>query len=406
MMLATMILMTLATVAWLTWPLWRDSVSSGQRRRAANVVAYEQRLGEISADESARLLDRQTAQEMRTELDARLLRDAGDEVPSQGAAGRSHIAALLISALVVIGAVLGYAAQGSWQQQQQLANAAPSAAHPPGTVDEMVGRLEQRLENAPDDAQGWAMLGRSYFVLARYADSARAYGEANRLTEQQMPDLLVSEGEALGLARDRDLLGRPHALFDAALKIAPDHAKALWYGGLAAEQAGDAQGALARFQRLKTHELPDSLTPVLNERLAALGAPADAAVPASATRPSASTGALQIRLAVRVDDALKGRFDPQSPLFVFAKAVSGPPMPLAVYRGTAGELPAEIALDDSMSMMPALKLSQFDQWQVTARISDSGQAEASSGDIQGSLTVARDDLGGAALGLTLNQRLP
>jgi len=92
-------------------------------------------------------------------------------------------------------------------------------------------------------------------------------------------------------------------------------------------------------------------------------------------------------------------------LMVFARAEQGPPMPVAVYRGTATPLPSEVILDDSMAVMPTMKLSQFDRWIVTARIGRTGQAKAESGDLQGSVVVGRDQAG-EPLTLTIDQRIP
>ena len=93
-------------------------------------------------------------------------------------------------------------------------------------------------------------------------------------------------------------------------------------------------------------------------------------------------------------------------LFVFAKALEGPPMPLAVHRGVVADLPLSIQMDDSMAMVPTAKISQFDAWTLTARISRSGDPQAKSGDLQGSLTVARDELGTSALHLLVDQVVP
>lgn len=113
-----------------------------------------------------------------------------------------------------------------------------------------------------------------------------------------------------------------------------------------------------------------------------------------------------LKLAVSLAPELAERLDPQATLFVFARAAEGPPMPLAVYRGKAGELPLAVQLDDSMAMMPTAKLSQFERWIVTARVSRAGQVQALSGDLQGTLTVARDQLGDAAMALVINEVVP
>jgi len=67
---------------------------------------------------------------------------------------------------------------------------------------------------------------------------------------------------------------------------------------------------------------------------------------------------------------------PGDSLFVFAKAASGPPMPLAVKRLTVADLPVEVSLSDADAMMPQLKISGFQQIQLTARISRAGNATA------------------------------
>lgn len=423
-----MVLLALAGGIWLTRPLWRLRIDAGQRRRAANVAAYRQRLAEIEVDLAAGVVDAETATGLRTELDARLLREA--EAQSEGdprlAAGRPLMAGLVMLFVLVL-ALLGYAGEGTWQAQQQIAEGgpAPAAAGMPGSVEEMVGRLREKLAQDPADVEGWAMLGRSEFVLQRYEESAKAYAKANELTGSREPDLLVNEGEALALARERDLLGRPQQLFDAALALSPEHSKGLWYAGLAAEQAGDYPAALRRWTALSGQELPDELRPVLAERLKLAAEKSGTVVPEPARPPAAPDTAVAqsgvangaaadqqgdpgvaIELAVRVQPELAARVEGDATLFVFAKAASGPPMPLAVYRGKARELPRQVRLDDSMGMMPALKLSQFDRWTVTARVTRSGGVQAASGDLQGSLTVARADLGKAAMVLTIDQVVP
>ncbi|TDU31986.1 cytochrome c-type biogenesis protein CcmH [Panacagrimonas perspica] len=419
MLLGLMGLLFVAAIAWMTRPLWRGGVNAGQRRRAANVVVYRQRLAEVEADAAAGLVDAETATGLRDELDARLLLDTdGAEAPAPTTSTRSLALTALVAVFVLGVAVAGYFQDGSWKVDQQIASAPAAGEEPqsPGSVDEMVAKLAARLEKEPGDPQGWALLGRSYFVMQRYDGAAAAYARANELTEHREPDLLVNEGESLGLSSpDRDLRGRPQQLFEAALAIAPTNGKALWYAGMAAMQDGDSATAKARWAELSKQDLPTELRTVLDERLVELGvAPtAETAVPstpspppdaAESKSPAPSADALLVRVSVAPE--LQSRIPPDATLFVFAKAQEGPPMPLAVSRGNVGQLPREIRLDDSMAMTPAAKLTQFDRWTVTARISRAGQALAVSGDLQGSLTAARSDLGKPALVLTIDTVVP
>ena len=97
--------------------------------------------------------------------------------------------------------------------------------------------------------------------------------------------------------------------------------------------------------------------------------------------PAASSGP-QLTLRVSLDPALARQVKPDAVLFVFARAENGPPMPLAIQRIAASELPTTLVLDDSMGMIPAMKLSGFPKVVVGARISASGNASAQPGDLQ------------------------
>jgi len=106
--------------------------------------------------------------------------------------------------------------------------------------------------------------------------------------------------------------------------------------------------------------------------------------PASApdnTAKTASTGAAEIRVIVDLDPTLKHKASAGDTLFVFAKALQGPPMPLAAVKKTVADLPLKITLNDAMAMMPQMKLSNFENVKVSAVISKSGQPGTQAGDL-------------------------
>src|SRR5699024_1278625 len=131
---------------------------------------------------------------------------------------------------------------GSWRTAREIATGQPAAGTRQADADQieqMVARLRSELKANPDSAERWALLGRSELVLKRYEASAKAFAEANQRSANSNPDWLVAQGRAQGLVQGNNLQGAPARLFDAALKVAPDDAQALWYAGLAAAEAGD-----------------------------------------------------------------------------------------------------------------------------------------------------------------------
>jgi cytochrome c-type biogenesis protein CcmH len=123
-----------------------------------------------------------------------------------------------------------------------------------------------------------------------------------------------------------------------------------------------------------------------------------------AEQPSVVTAA-SIQVSVSLDDSLKDKVAADDVLFIMAKAVSGPPMPLAAVKLKGSDLPADVKLDDSMAMMPQLKLSGFDKVLVQARIAKGGKPIAQSGDLQ-SASVEVATSAQAAIALVINSEVP
>lgn len=387
----------------LAWPYLRRDADSGMRRRRANVLAYQSRLAEIRNEVEAGLIDAESAQALRGEADRQLLEAAAPEAATAVGNRRPWIAPLAAVALAVL-AGLGYWQGDTWRTQKliELSHTDPAAAQQQ-MVDGMVARLEARLAQSPDDAEGWAMLGRSYQALNRPADALGAYRRANGLsTARPQPDWLVAEGELGAVADAARDLQRSRALFAQALQIEPGHPRALWYAGLAAAQGGDYGEALDHWLRLRDQDLPPEIAQLLDQRLPQLAQLAGRELP---TRKSVATEELRLQLNVALAPALESRLAPGMVLFVFARAEEGPPMPLAVRRIESPTLPQTVTLDDSLAMMPTLKLSQFDRWTVVARLSRSGSVQAESGDLEGRLSVSHAEAG-RPLSLVMDRVVP
>lgn len=382
-----MAVLTLLALGLLTRPWWSKTQAQRLERRGSNIAAYRSRLAELDNEVVSGLLEAEAATALKDELGARLLADAEDPAlaATVQASGRKLLPLMLV-VLVPLLAVLAYFTGDSWRTQQTIDEV---VAHPESaerlTIEAMVQRLERRLVKSPEDAEGWAMLGRSYFAMARYASAADAYHKANALNGGSVAEMLVGEGESLALAGDHNLQGGPAALFEQALKLDADQGKALWYGGLAAAQAKNFKLALERWLHLQQQELPPQFAEALEARLQELSQLSGLPIPQKTV--AKTTAGVQLRIRLSVAAALKDQLPPGATLLVFAKAVEGPPMPLAAQKFTDFKLPMDVVLDDSMAMMPQLRLSQFSSWILTARISRSGDVKAQAGDLQGQLKV-------------------
>jgi len=274
---------------------------------------------------------------------------------------------------------------------EQIA-AADDGKLPP--VEVLVEQLEQRMTQTPDDPRGWQMLGQTYIAMGRYADARDAYGKALQLVGDQ-PTLMMRYAEAIARANDGNLSGEPTELIDKALTLEPNNPDALWLGGLAAYQRGDGETTLSQWRQLLAMQAPGSESAsTLKEHIAR----AERTFLAGADTPDAGTeagtgnlmdaaSAASIQASVSVDPALVEQITPSDILFIYARAAQGPKMPLALVRRTAGELPLTVRLDDSMAMIPDMKLSAFAEVEVVARVSRAGSATPRSGDLTGSSEI-------------------
>ncbi len=272
---------------------------------------------------------------------------------------------------------------------------------------EMIKALAARLEQNPNDGKGWAMLARAYAVMGRYNEALPAYEKAANLIQND-PVLLVDYADVLAAVNGKNLQGKPLELIQSALIIDPTNIKGLNLMGTAAFQAGDYTHAVGYWEKLLQLLPPDSPiakqinTSIANARAQEAGKRPQS-LPAQGDAPSA-TGGAQITGVVRLSPALAGKVTPTDTVFVFAKAVSGPPMPIAVIRAQVKDLPQKFILNDSMAMMPTMKLSNFQEVVVSAKISKSGNATPQSGDLRGE--VASVKVGANNVQLVIDKIVP
>jgi len=385
-------------------PILRQRRDSGAvDENQANLAIFRQQLAELDADLATDALDQGHYDSARHDLEKGLLLDLNEATRPLVAPKSGRWAAPLLVVVVPLLAVGLYLWVGDYRAMEPLpsgSNLAQADHADMPSMEVLVARLAARMQTRPDDLQGWVMLGRSALALGQGAQAVAAYAQANRLAPRE-PDVLLAYAEALAQVAKGDLTGKPAELIRAALGIAPTHPGALWMMGLVDLQSGAPAQAVARWTRLQAQISPDGedaktlrrfitearqqagMTPESAVTPVAEAAPAQAAAPASPKEATDATANLAIQVQVTLGTGMQGRFAPDDTLFVFAHALKGPPMPLAVQRMQARDLPVTLTLDDRMAMAPQMRLSNFPQVRVGARISRSGNALPQSGDLQG-----------------------
>ena len=410
--------MTAIAVLWVVVPLLRRrEPSDGIETSGSNLAILRTQLAELEADVGSGVLSAEQHASARAELERRVLEEGGSEGASVGGAQSGGTAAAIVLALLIPLAALGmYLWVGEPDGMRPEAAAAEHQATPK-EVDEMVSRLAARLEKNPDDPRGWMMLARSYYVMKRMPEAVAAFEKAAQAVKDDA-DFYADYADALAMSQGRKLDGRPLQLIQLALKIDPGHPKALAMAGSEAFFRKDYPGALAYWEKLLPLLPPDSemgrsiASGIAEARelggikgpVATKAAPKAEAKPAKGAEAKPAAGGASVSGRVALAPAIAAKASPGDTLFILARAVNGPRIPLAVLRKQVSDLPFEFTLDDALAMSPELKLSGFPEVIVAARISKSGNAIAQSGDLQG--TSAPVKVGAKGLSITIDSVVP
>jgi cytochrome c-type biogenesis protein CcmH len=285
----------------------------------------------------------------------------------------------------------------------------PAMLKPNPDANQMIAQLREKLARKPDE-KGWLLLAQIYTSQHKLAKARDAYGEALKLAPDNS-DLMVAWAETDAMASDSHYIG-DHArdLLLKAVKMDPRNQRGLWLLGISDYQRDQFADSALTLRRLQVLLQPDSKVAqavklqiamadarasgkTQQQALALLQQAQSAPTGASAAAKANAEGA-HIAVHVSLSPALRAKVKPGETLFVFARAVKGPPMPLAVARLKASALPTTVMLTDGMGMSPSLRLSSVDKVMVVARISPSGQAMPASGDLEGTVgPVSVDDAG-------------
>lgn len=362
------------------------------------------------------VIDEATYQSQRSEIAEQLLILSEDDQPT----GRGSSTLAVIASVFLLGGAVGlYLVIGEpsgiqtgpdsrprGDGERPGSMAAAQTGSPAGIeagsqeaapIEDSIRSLEAKLESDPSNVDSWVLLARSYATIGQM-DAARDAYERAYLLDPERPEVSYGYAEAMANAAQSERIPeRAITLLESTLETEPNYPQAMFMLAVARSQQGRPDESLSLLESLYTlldpaQEEADQMLAIINNMRSQLGrAPMAAAdtspqatppsQPAPAKPVAESTAGLQVRLSLSGE--LAGQVSENDVLFVFAKAVDGPKMPLAVQRLTVGDLPLTVTLNDGMAMVEGMQMSRFEQIYVEARISRQGTPAAQPGDLEG-----------------------
>ncbi len=391
------IAMALLALVFTVPPLLRNRQRSTVDRDQLNTAVVKEQLAELQADLDSGKLDQEAYAAARHDLERELLDelDKNEEPAVQNTQSGRWAIALFVPLIPLLAIVL-YQQLGAGDlleriEAGEVQQAGAGDESTPHSIEDAVAKLAQRLREQPDNLEGWVLLARAYAGMQRFQEATEAYEQARRLAGDQ-PELLIDYADMLAAADGGRFSDKVGQLLQTALQQQPDNIKGLWLMGHWKYQHGDNRGAIEYWQQVALQLPPgnEEDTAAIKQQIQMaqdrMAGDSDTAPPAtevsSSAKPDTTTGG-SIDVSVMLDAVLADKVAPDDTVFIFARAVSGPRMPLAIARKKVSDLPFSVTLDDSTAMSPAMVLSRFPQVTLGARISKSGQAIPQSGDLQG-----------------------
>ncbi len=399
----------LVALPFVVLPLWRNTGNHNDvLRDAANLEILRDQSTELEADLRNGLLTQDAYEQGKRELQARLLDEVKTtEAPVSAPRNPAKILALLLAVLLPVASVLLYAKIGNVKALQPQERNAAADGFGVLRSEAALQELEKKLEQQPENPDGWWLLARSYNEMQRFPDAVRAFQQLVKLVPNEA-QLWASYADAYAMTNNRSLLGEPAKFLDKALELDGNNTLALALSGSAAMERGDYAPAIAHWTKLvnllppgnpMSQDISQGIQQAREflakqkggkEKLAQLSLDKEPKKPAIGPA-SAIAGK------VSISSALAGKATPTDTLFIFARPAQGQKMPIAVLRKQVKDLPLQFSLDDSMALQPQMKLSGFDRVVVTARVSKSGDAVAQPGDLQGSSDAVKPGTNGLSI---------
>jgi len=402
--------LTLLAVAFVFLPFVRAKrmvqIETAEDRKEQNIEIFRERLSELEQEKAAGNLEESDFDTLKTELERNLLTDVEVETQKSGSLQLTTQALVTVTIMAMLVPVSGIGLYSVMGRSADLEVALAQPADPfngqKPTLEQALAQLEKELEMNPDNPEGWFLLSTTYMNQGRYEEGAQGFKQILSILPDDAPQYASVSGQyaqALFFTNGSKITPEVRQQIDKTLAIEPLEITVLGLLGIDAYENQNYEAALEHWLIAlrnadgQTVESLRSGVKKARDQLVAQGKN----VPEIPELQIAS-----ISMKVDISAEMKQQVKPEQVVFVFAREVGGR-MPLAAVKLSVADLPANVTLDDSMAMSPQAKLSSVPVVEVSARISLSGQPQASKGDLYGIITPVEVRGGSLPLSLVIDK---
>ena len=393
LMWACFALLTLVALGFVMLPfLKKERVQTITHNANAELISiYEQRLVDLQTDLDNQRIDGVSHAESIVELKRRLLNELSPE-KSLNSKGNNRIFALTGGAFVLALTGVFYGLTGSQQQisawhdaMDNLADYGERAVMQKGEplsqneLQAFALALRTKLSRSGDDEVAWMLLGRVAMSLNEFDMAQQSFDKALRMNPDNM-QVLISYSQVLLLEGSEANMTRAAGMLSKVLKVEPTNLDAISLLALIAYERKDWPQAKAAFEvLLASMEKNDSRYSMISERISDIEQQMQ--TEGSVMPVTNTTGAIAVTVVIAKE--LIDKQPKDGILFIFAKAASGSPMPLAAVKLAKYSFPITVELSDSSAMVAGLNLSSAENIIISARISIDDSVMPSSGELEG-----------------------
>ncbi|RJE75809.1 c-type cytochrome biogenesis protein CcmI [Pseudoalteromonas sp. MSK9-3] len=392
-MWAMFALLTVLAILFVVVPFLRKEsiLTLDHDANAERIDIYHQRLEELNQDLNSQRIEQTVHDESILELKQRLYHELSPE-KQLNSRGNNRIFALTGVAFTLAVSGVFYSFTGSQTQIENWYEAidklpeygerAVMQQGEPLSQNELQAfalGLRTKLANSGDDAVAWMLLGRVAMSLNDYTMAKQAFDKALQMNPDNN-NILVNYSQVLLVEGSDTGMNQAASMLSKVLQSEPSNIDAISLLALIAYERKDWVEAKTAFEvLLSTMTDSDPRYSMISQRIAEI----DGQLSDEKQQTIGEMTGPSLAVTVTLADNLTKSVPENATLFVFAKAIDGPKMPLAVEKLTDFNLPLMVTLDDSMAMMPNLKLSNFEQVVITARISVDNSVTISNGELEG-----------------------